>query len=282
MRQGYIVLATGDAKYTAMAVNLAASLRVTDPGRGVCLVCDRGQEPRGPEAALFEHVVGITGDTRFPHVMNKIRVFDLSPYDSTMFVDADCLLAKDDVDSWWRACETRPFSVTGGAKRAGEWKGVEVSELLRAQGQDYLIQMNAGVFHFTRTPEGRAFFAGLEAFYLDKMEELSVTNYKGPNSQSFELYLGLYMGRLGMDCANVANRGEDSWMVSTWRALWFDIAPERGRCTIWKGARHLWGLPFLPRQVDRLSPTFPHFVALKPRRLYDRLAAYYRHRAGLG
>jgi len=281
VRQGYIVLATGSPRYVEMAVNLAASLRVMDPGRGTCLVCERGLEPTGAEAALFEHVIAMEGDARFPHVMNKIRVFDLSPYESTMFVDADCLLAKDDVDEWWRACETRPFSVTGGPKREGEWKGVEVSDLLRAQGLDYLIQMNAGVFHFTKSPEGRAFFAGLEAFYLDKMQELAVTNYKGPNSQSFELYLGLYMGKLGMDCANVGNRGENSWMVSTWRAVWFDIAPEQGRCTIWKGAGHLWGLP-IPTRVDRLSPTFPHFVALKPRGLYDRLAAGFRRRAGLG
>ncbi|MBB5690927.1 hypothetical protein GXW77_00765 [Roseomonas alkaliterrae] len=281
MTQGYIVLATGDPKYLDMAVNLAASIRVNDPRRKTCLVCDRvAALPRGADQ-VFDDVVRMEQDRRYPHVMEKIRVFARSPYDSTMFVDADCLLAKDDVDHWWRACEARPFSITGFPRRSGEWKGVDIARVLAAEGADYLIQMNAGVFHFDRSEGSRAFFAGLERYYLDRMDALRITNYRGPRSHSFELVLGLYMGLQRMNCENVPNVGENSWMVSTWCAVWCDIEPETKRCIIWKGANHLFGLPFLPMRIDRLSPTFPHFVGLKPARLYNRLAAFYRQRAGL-
>lgn len=284
MTQGYLVLATGARKYLEMAANLAASIRVMDPDRRVCLVHDEGAEVPAELAALFHDRVGLAKDARYPHVMNKIRLFDRTPYASTMFVDADCLLAKRDVDHWWRGCETRAFSVTGGPKKEGEWKGVDVAELLRREGLGYLIQMNAGVFHFDRSPAAAAFFREFEAYYIEHMNRLSITNYKGPNSQSFELYLGLFLGAKGMDCGNVANYADaggdnNSWMVSTWRAVRSDIAPETGRCVIWKGDNHLFGVPFLPRLVVRLSPTFPHFVALKPRGLYDRLSAWFRAEA---
>jgi hypothetical protein len=49
-RQGYIVLAVGPTRYLDMAVNLAASLKVMDPGRPVCLVHDPGATIP-PEAA---------------------------------------------------------------------------------------------------------------------------------------------------------------------------------------------------------------------------------------
>jgi hypothetical protein len=282
MTEGYIVLATGHVKYITMAANLAASIRVLDPTRRVCLIHDEGAEIPAADRPFFHDCVGLPRDDRYPHVMNKIRVFDYTPYDSTMFVDADCLLAKSDADHWWQVCSTRPFSVTGAPKRAGEWKGVEVADVLAMEGIEYLIQMNAGIFHFDKSPAARAFFQEFEAYYLERMERLSITNYKGPKSQSFELYLGLFMGSKRMDVENVANIGNNSWMVSTWRAVHCDIVPQTGRCIIWKGANHLFGMPFLPRHVARLSPTFPHFIGLKPRRLYARLAAHFRAAAGLG
>ena len=133
----------------------------------------------------------------------------------------------------------------------------------------------------TSTPTGERVAPGLERYYLDRMDALGITNYRGPRSHSFEFVLGLYMGLQRMDCENVPNVGANSWMVSTWRAIRCDIEPETKRCIIWKGANHLFGLPFLPMRIDRLSPTFPHFVGLKPTRLYNRLAAFYRQRAGL-
>jgi hypothetical protein len=79
-----------------------------------------------------------------------------------------------------------------------------------------------------------------------------------------------------MNCDNMANRGPNSWMVSTWRALWCDIDPSREKSIIYKGNNYVLGIPLLPLRVDRLSPTFAHFIGLKPRRIYERLARAFR------
>jgi len=280
--EGYIVLAMGPARYREMAANLAASIRVMDPGRPVCLVHDAGVTLDAGTRALFDHAVPLESDPRYPHVMNKIRLFDLSPYASTMFVDADCLLVKHDVDHYWRAASTRPFSITGGKRRTGEWKGVRIEEVLRQEGAPYLVQMNAGIFHFDDSRAAGDFFRDLGAYYLSRMDRLNITNYKGPRSQSFELYLGLFMGLRGMDSDNVGNTGGNSWMVSSWRALHCAFDPLRGHSAIYKGDGHVMGLPFLPTRVVKLSPTFAHFIGLKPRRVYDRLARQFRALAAAG
>ena len=192
-----------------------------------------------------------------------------------MFVDADCLLVKTDIDHYWRAAATRPFSITGGKRSHGEWKGIRIEEVLKQEGAEYLIQMNAGVFYFDKSEGAREFFSSLEKYYLDRMEHLSITNYKGPQSQSFERYLGVFMGLRGMDSGNIPNIDGNSWMVSTWRTLYCDFNT-KGRSVIYKPGGFIRDLPFLPTSVTRLSPTFAHFIGLKPRRVYDRVAREFR------
>jgi hypothetical protein len=273
---GYIVLATGAAPYVEMATNLAASLRVMDPGRRVCLVHDEGAALPEETRRLFTDFAPLARDDRYPPVMNKLRLFGLTPYARTMYVDADCLLVKRDVDRQWARAASRPFSITGDMATTGVWHGVRIEEVLRQEGAPYLVRMNAGVFQFDDSPEAAAFFAGLDRYYLDRRDHLNISLYRGQRTQTDELYLGLWMGLNGMDAANMANQGRDSWMVSTWRALWCDFRPEQGRSLILKGDRHLLGVPVLPRRVVPLSPTFAHFIGLKPRRLYARLARRFR------
>jgi len=276
--QGYLVLAMGPSRYLDMAINLAASIRVIDPGRPVCLVHDVGGVIPAEARGFFDDFVELANDPRYPHVMNKIRLFELSPYQGTMFVDADCLLVKRGIDHYWQAAATRPFSITGGKRTSGEWKGIQIEDVLQQEGAPYLIQMNAGVFYFDKSAGARQFFNELETFYLDRMERLNITNYKGPQSQSFELYLGIFMGLKGMDSDNVDNTDGNSWMVSTWRAFYCDFDTE-GKSVIYKAGGFVLGLPFLPSTVTKLSPTIAHFIGLKPRRVYERVARQFREQA---
>lgn len=279
MSEGYIVLATGPLPYLEMATNLAASLRVMDPKRRVCLVHDEGAALPDDTRRLFSDFAPLSPDSRYPPVMNKLRLFDLSPFARTMYVDADCLLVKRDVDTQWEKGMTRPFSITGEMATTGIWHGVRIEDVLRQESAPYLIRMNAGVFQFDASPLATAFFAGLNRYYLDRRQHLNISLYRGQRTQTDELYLGLWMGLNGMDTANMANQGGNSWMVSTWRALWCDFQLEQGRSFILKGDRHLFGMPFLPRRIVPLSPTFAHFIGLKPRGLYARLAWRFRELA---
>ena len=94
MSQGYITLATGPRQYLEMAINLLLSLKHNDPKREVCLVIDEGRKLPPEYEKLVDHVAYLSPKNGFHGCLNKLRVHELSPFDETMFVDADCLLVK--------------------------------------------------------------------------------------------------------------------------------------------------------------------------------------------
>jgi hypothetical protein len=270
-RQGYIVLALGPSKYLDMAINLAASIKVMDPTRRICLVHDGNVTADTAQLRYFDDTAIMPLDPDYPGFMCKIRVFDASPYEETMFVDADCLMVKTDIDRYWQSACTRFFSITGGPRTSGEWKGADIATLLSQEGAPYLIQMNSGVFYFDKSPESKAFFGGLNAYYMARRHLLGVGLHRGKPAQTDEIYIGLYMGLSGMGAANMARVDQNSWMVSTWRGIM--IRFDAGRSVIYKPR----GNPLNPfAGWDRLSPTFAHFVSLKPHRLYWRLSRQFR------
>jgi hypothetical protein len=278
--EGYLTLALGAQTYFDQAANLAASIRCMDPSRRICLVHDKGADIPYDIAHLFHDLVPITKDERYPVLMNKIRLHNFSPYSRTMFVDSDCLLVKQDVNHWWEVTHDHPFSITGYPKTSGEWKGLDVAKVIRDQNIPYLIQMNAGVFVFDKTPKSIEFFQGLNDFYLTQRNNLCGTTHRGIPTQTDEIYIGVYMGLLGMGTKHVANIGENSWMASTWRALRLHIKPDQGEAILYKPRGYPSPLWLLPSHWDRLSPTFAHFIGLKPRRMYESLAKKFRQKLG--
>jgi hypothetical protein len=274
MDEGYLILATGAADYVDMARNLAASIRVMDADRRICLVHDEAFRPLERDARLFDDFARLTSDPRYPGVMNKIRLFPTSPYRRTMFVDADCLLMKRDVGRYWELVRGRPFAITGERRTSGAWKGVDIATLLRTEGAPYLVQMNSGVFYFEDGPEAAGFFAGLNDYYLRRKDHIAMGEFHGKPAHADETYFGLWMGLNGLDSCG-GKFGEDSWMASTWGAFGLTLKPERGVSVIRKLKRSMFGRPNPIGGWDRLSPSFVHFIGLKPRGQYRRLAAYF-------
>jgi hypothetical protein len=123
----------------------------------------------------------------------------------------------------------------------------------------------------------RDFFTGLNDFYLRRRELLGVGLHRGKPAQTDEIYIGLWMGLNGMD--SVGGRvGENSWMVSTWRGFGMSFDPDRGRSVIRKRRRAIAGIPVPLFGWDRISPSFVHFISLKPHGPYRRLARLFRDR----
>jgi hypothetical protein len=273
--EGYLLLATGPERYLDMARNLAASLRIMDGTRRICLVHDENYRRTDADLRYFDDYAVLPNDVLYPGFMNKIRMFPLSPYGRAMFVDADCLLVKRDVNDYWKAARTLPFAITGGRRTSGEWKGADVGKLLVQEGAPYLVQMNSGVFAFDRSPASAAFFEGLNDFYLRRREHLGVGLHRGTPAQTDEIYIGLWMGMNGMDSCPTGH-GENSWMVSTWRAFWMQADPEAGSVMMRKPRKSYFGVPLPIGGWDRLSPSFIHFIGLKPRPLYQRLSRHFR------
>jgi hypothetical protein len=273
--EGYLILATGPARYIDMARNLAASIRVNDNTRRICLVHDENAVLDAADGRYFDDTAVLPDNPLYPGFMNKIRLFPTSPYRRTMFVDADCLLLKRDIGTYWELARGYPFAITGARRTKGEWKGADVAQLLAQEGAPYLVQMNSGVFCFDNSPQAAHFFEGLNDFYLRRKDHLCVGLHRGRPAQTDEIYIGVWMGLNGLDSCG-GKVGENSWMVSTWRAFGMKLDPAAGIAVMRKPKRSTFGIPNPLGGWDRLSPSFVHFIGLKPAGPYRRLCEYYR------
>ena len=277
-REGYLILATGPDRYLEMARNLAASLRVMDGTRAICLGHDENVHLKSSDQRLFDDYALLPEDSLYPGFMNKIRVFGITPYSRTMFIDADSLLVKHDIERYWTISRPHCFAITGARRVSGEWKGADVAQLLAQEGAPYLVQMNSGVFCFDDSAEAREFFKGLNEFYLRRRDKLCVGLHRGKPAQTDEIYIGVWMGLNGLDSCG-GRIGQDSWMVSTWRSFGMALDPVRGTSVLRKPKRSIAGVPNPIFGWDRLSPSIVHFIGLKPRRQYQRLSAHFRAKA---
>lgn len=92
---GVLLIAMGHENYLRMAVNLAASLKVSDSSVQIHLAHDGGlYNLPDNERALFDSEV-IPADTAWhtsgqpDYIKPKTRMYDLSPFEKTLFLDVD-------------------------------------------------------------------------------------------------------------------------------------------------------------------------------------------------
>ena len=94
-QKGFITLATGNEQFYKMAHNLLLSYRYhTKSKTPFAILCDR----RNEWTAEFDDVIVIDYPT-YSYV-DKMRILDLSSYDETIFIDADCLIYRDLTPLW--------------------------------------------------------------------------------------------------------------------------------------------------------------------------------------
>lgn len=89
MTKGFIIYALGHSNYYHMAETLAASLHFNSQPACVALICD--DKDKVQEPGLFDKIIQIV--TSDPLVFNDftIQMYDHSPYDQTIKLDADMI-----------------------------------------------------------------------------------------------------------------------------------------------------------------------------------------------
>lgn len=256
-------------KYVELAVNLAMSVRIVDPERPICLVHD-GQvrlpldaDKYSDDFVLMEH------DPTYVGVMNKILLHHHSPYDRTMFVDADCIMVRNTVNAYWNVFAGSGFSVLGNKLTGGSWGGHDVAQTLRRFGAPFLVSMNSGVFYYERGQVAQRFFALTDDLYRKHACHISSIHQERKDQYANEPILGLAMGLMEMEPQKIIP-GCGSLMVTTWRGrrCRFDLARRESR--IEKPRGFLMNLPFRPLATGWVvhHPIFAHFVGVKPAALY--------------
>lgn len=98
---GVLLIAMGHENYIRMAVNLAASIRASDSAIGITIVHDGRFDQLGDsEKALFTESINCptsyyTTNGVPDYIKVKTRVYDLSRYDHTLYLDVDMVWLMD-------------------------------------------------------------------------------------------------------------------------------------------------------------------------------------------
>lgn len=196
MTEGYVTPATGALCYFEMASAFALSAHLNDPSRPVCLVTDK--DSRAPEfaAEIFDQIVRMPTSTLHIGCANKIRLYDFAPFDRNMYVDADCLFVKRDIEHVWRAAEGSAFTMTGDKRTSGKWGRLDISWACRHFGIPYVVAMNSGVWE--RCTRAAEFFAYVNHLFDRHREEISNIHQRRPGQYADEPLFGVAMGHFGI------------------------------------------------------------------------------------
>ncbi|MSR22095.1 MAG: hypothetical protein EXR92_00805 [Gemmatimonadetes bacterium] len=150
--RGYLTMAVGRRHYLEMAVDMALSLRE----RSSLPILLASDEAMGALAAaqfpgVFSEIVPI--ERRF--LRGRARKFGVaaaSPFEETVFIDADCLVLSDP-ETIWAGAGDGPVTMVGemlGPTDDRYHQGFSTRDLMKALGLQAYLKTNSGVFHFRR------------------------------------------------------------------------------------------------------------------------------------
>lgn len=277
--QGYLTLATGTPFYLDLAMNLVLSLKLNDPTRPVCIVTDRTMPIPESYRPFIDHMAYLENKPGFHGCLNKLRMNEVSPFAETMFVDSDCILLKNDMDRHWEKFQSPGFCSPGGKVTTGRWYGFDIAEVIKKLGIDYMRTLNSGVFYFRQGAQSDHFFA-TAIDLVDKHKELLGSFHRNKLQLADEPFIGATLGKLHTPTISYSP-AEGSIQITTIHAtdIAFDPFTHTSRITRLDDFRLLGR--FLPRKRVQHSPSFAHFVKLKPKAVYQRIADQLRDHFGL-
>jgi len=152
--RGYLTLAARDPRYLEMAVDMALSLRAhTD--LPVALAADDAlaEVARTRYAAAFDTVRILPERFRRGRAL-KYGTAEASPFEETMFVDADCIVLGS-LDDLFAVLATADMAMVGQHLTADddvEHHGFSTASLMRRFGLSSYLKTNSGLFGFRRQP----------------------------------------------------------------------------------------------------------------------------------
>lgn len=270
MTQGYITLATGPRQYLEMAVNLLLSLKYNDPKRQTCLVIDEGATLPDEYKHVVDHVAYLAPREGFHGCLNKLRIHELSPFDESMFVDSDCILVKNDMDRHWAKFKSDGFNIAGSKVTQGHWYDFDIQKVIQEIGIPYMVKMNSGVFYFKRGEATNDFFRTAETL-VSRHKNLLGSFHRNRIQLADEPFIGAALGIRQISPIGYSPR-EGSIMITTVSASKAQFDPIARVSSILKHDDFRLLGRFLPRKKVQHSPSFAHFVKLKPHASYQACA----------
>jgi hypothetical protein len=152
--RGYLTMAVGKLRYVEMAVDMVLSLR-EHTELPIAIAVDPVLDPLVAErySNVFDQVVLVPQRFLDGRAL-KYGTAAATPFDETMFVDADCIVL-DSLDGLFSILESTDMAMVGERLTSSQDQnhhGFSTRTLMRRFDLDHYLKTNSGLFCFRREP----------------------------------------------------------------------------------------------------------------------------------
>lgn len=181
MNRGILLIAVGHRNYTEMAISLATSIKVNEPSMQICLVTDRilaieyqqlFDSYIEPEEKIYTH------DGQLEFIKSKLYMYDLSPFEETLFLDVDQIVMQDRKlsDIFLELKEVDLTFSNTGKSDVSIW--ADVKEVHQLYGPGDFWNFHSELVYFKKSKAAKAFFTMAKRIYGERKIK-SATRFAG-------------------------------------------------------------------------------------------------------
>lgn len=180
-KRGIIIFAAGHPNYGKMAFNLAVSIKWVEPQISIALVRAGNATDHLSVKDLgfaFDHIIeapveSYTHEGRTAYIKSKIFMYDLSPYDETIYLDADILwLPKHKPSELFEQFAGIEFTIQNSSKHI-EWATIgDVREKYELANEKY-VPVSSEFVYFKKSERMRLFFDRIKENYSNLKVKLT-------------------------------------------------------------------------------------------------------------
>ena len=194
--KGVLTIAHSRPKYLEQAVSLARSIRLRTPDVPLAVATDF--DPAAFQG-LFDHVIS-WDFSRWPGMLCKLDAYAMTPFDTTLFVETDCLAVRP-IDLAFDYFEGQEFAVFGTNEFTTTFFRSPGRIQAAVPSPTYPV-FNSGLFYFTKSPQAEEIFGNAKALFrlyddLDLARVKHSTGY-GNAIESDEPLISLAMAKAGL------------------------------------------------------------------------------------
>lgn len=243
---GVLTIAHTKPKYATQAVTLARSIRLRDPDMPLAVATDL-------DARLFRGLYDIVIPWDFTHrpgVLCKLDAYDISPFETTLFIETDCLAVRS-LELVFDYFADRPFAVFGRNDPTTHYIRSPEKVAALVPSATYPV-FNGGLYYFRKSPVAATIYRDAQSL-LPQYDDLGLARvYHSPTCpdgvESDEPLFSLAMAKAGLTA--VDDPRLDIMFAPEKPLFQIDIDVLAGTCSFMRCGRVV-------------HPVLPHFVGAR-------------------
>lgn len=173
MKRGIVIISLGNSYYARMAYQLAFSIKANN-NIAITLVSNNHSTLSDDEKKHFNSIVDFSCNSN-EYLKTKTKLYDLSPYDETLYLDADMIILKDLSPLFESLNDVVFTTAVRGRTHSKEWtaKTSMWGNLTQHKFDDaYWYQMSSEFIYFKKTKEVEQLFKDA-VYYYENTEEFN-------------------------------------------------------------------------------------------------------------